>query len=115
MDPDILQSINRHRAVRTLLATALAALLIAGSGCKLVAAPFLLWGKQPTEDVPAEFPHLQGKRVCILVWADAETLAEYPWIQLELAEHVSAALEPSLEQISFVPNKSIQEFATPRS
>ena len=82
---------------------------IAGSGCKLAAVPFLLWGKEPTKDVPAEFPHLQGKRVCVLVWADAETLAEYPWIQLELAEHVTTALEPNIQQISIIPNKGVHD------
>ena len=100
---------TNQRAVRLLVAATLASLLAASSGCKLFAAPFLLWGKQPTKEVVAEFPHLQGKRVCILVWADAETLAEYPWIQLELSEHISTALEANVEKVSFIPNKKVHD------
>lgn len=76
-------------------------------GCKLFAAPFLLWGKEPTKDVPAEYPYMQGKKVCLLVWADSETLFEYPWVQLEISEHVATTMKPNIPEISFIPNRKI--------
>ena len=84
-------------------------LLTATSGCKLIAAPFLLWSKEPTKEVPAEYPYLQDKKVCVLVWADSETMFEYPWIQLEISEHVTAMIKPNVKGISFIPNRKVIE------
>lgn len=97
---------------RTMLSTTfmlLVALLTPASGCKLLAAPFLMWGKEPTKDVPAEYPYLQDKKVCVLVWADSETLFEYPWVQLEVSEHVTGAMQPNVSGIEFVPNRQVLE------
>lgn len=82
-------------------------LLVGASGCNLVALPWLLWGKKPTRNVPAEYPYLAGKSVCVAVWADSNTLFEYPFVQLELAEHLAAAIEPQIEQVSFVPARDV--------
>ena len=79
-------------------------------GCRALAAPWLMWGEAPTRLVPAEFPHLAGKRVCVLVWADWETLCEYPFAPLEISEHVAAALRPHVKGISFVPNREVVEY-----
>ena len=95
-----------------MLSTSLAALLALSAaigGCKLFAAPFLMWGKEPTKEVPAEYPYLEGKKVCLLVWADSETLIEYPWVQLEVSEHVSEAIKPNVPGISFTPTDKIVE------
>lgn len=77
------------------------------TGCKLLAAPWLMWGEEPTKTVPAEYPYLSGKKVCILVWTDADTRFEYPQAQEEIAEHVRVALERSVPNISVVPTKSV--------
>jgi hypothetical protein len=87
----------------------LVALSVATGGCKLMAAPFLLWGAEPTKEVPAEYPYLEGKKVCLLVWADWETLTEYPSVQLEVAEHATEAIKPNVPGISFTPNRKIVE------
>jgi len=69
----------------------------------------MMWGEEPTKEVPAEFPYLQGREVCVVVWADSETLFEYPWVQLELSENVVATMKPNVKGISFTPNRSIVE------
>ncbi len=83
---------------------------VLAGGCKLVATPALMWGREPTKEVPAEWPHLQNKKVAIFVWADAETLIEHPWAQLEVAEFVAKAMQRNVAGISFVPNKRVYEF-----
>lgn len=88
----------------------LAALLVPMAGCRLLATPILLWGSEPTKQIPAEFPHLQNKKVCTLVWAEMDTLFEYPQVQYELSEHVRAALEGTVPGISFIPNRQVVDF-----
>ena len=84
--------------------------LSGAAGCKLFAAPFLMWAPEPTKEVPAQWPHLHDKNVCILVWADADTLIEHPWVQLEVAEHVEKALEPNVAGVKFIPNRKVKDF-----
>lgn len=79
------------------------------AGCNLIAAPFLMWAPEPTKEVPAQWPHLHDKSVCILVWADADTLIEHSWVQLEIAEHVEKSLEPNVEGITFIPNRKVYD------
>lgn len=79
------------------------------AGCKLAATPFLMWGAEPTKEVPAEWPHLHDKSVCILVWADTETLIEHAWVQLEIAEHVAKALKPNVDGITFIPHRKVYD------
>jgi len=101
------QELGRARLV--LICAGLVLVLTAAGGCRLLAQPALLWGTEPTRHVPAEFPYLQGKKVCILVWADAETLFEYPWVQLEVSEHIAEALKPNVRGVTLVPNRSVVE------
>jgi hypothetical protein len=68
-----------------------------------------MWGAEPTKDVPAEYPYLEGKKVCLAVWADSETLAEYPWVQLEVSEHIVQVLKPNVPGVSFTPNDKVVE------
>lgn len=95
---------------RTAHFTGFALLLVLSAtsgGCQLMAAPFLMWGKQPTKEVAAEYPYLRGKKVCLLVWADSETLIEYPQVQLELSEHAAEAIKPNVRGVSFTPNRKV--------
>ena len=84
-------------------------LLAASSGCRLFAAPWLMWGQEPTKEVPAEYPYMQDKKVCLVVWADSETLFEYPWVQLEISEYVTEAMKPNVAGVSFIPNRNVVE------
>jgi hypothetical protein len=84
-------------------------LLAATGGCRWLAAPWLMWAPEPTKLVPAEFPYLQDKKVCVAVWADSETLFEYQWVQLEVAEHIVEAMKPNVRGISFIPCRNVVE------
>jgi len=93
---------RRACAALPLLAAALAAV-----GCRWVALPWVLWGPEPTRTVPAEYPYLEGKRLCVAVWADTNTQFEFPYVQLEVSEYVAAALKAHVNKVSFVPNREV--------
>ena len=85
-------------------ATVALLLLIAPlSGCTLIAAPFLAFGQERTKKVPPEYPYLDGKKVCLLVWAEQYTEFEHRWVRLEVSEHVRVALDGSVPGISIIP------------
>lgn len=86
------------------------ALVVGSAGCKSIAAATALWGKAPTKMVPAEWPHLVNKKVCVVVWAEMDTLFEYPFVQLEVARHVEDAMAPVIEGIRFVPAREVVDF-----
>lgn len=85
-------------------------LLSVTAGCNLMALPFMLWGQKPTKDVAAEYPYLEGKRVGILVWAELETLFEYPHVQYEVAEHARAALEAHVKDVKIVSSRKLVDY-----
>lgn len=87
-----------------------ASALLTLPGCKGIAAATALWGKPPTKFVPAEWPHLTKKKVCVVVWAEMDTLFEYPFVQLEVARHVEDAMGPVIEGIKFVPAQEVVDF-----
>jgi hypothetical protein len=88
------------------------------AGCQAMAFPFLMWGAEPTKDVPAEYPYLPGKKIAIFVWAEPDTLFEFPRVRLELSEHVANAMiegfktAKRLDPVNFVPNRNIEDFQT---
>jgi hypothetical protein len=96
-----------QRTAALMICMLVALVLVSSCGCKLAAAPFLMWGPEPTKEVPAEYPYLQGKKVCLLVWADSETLFEYPWVRLEVSEHVAQAMQANVKGVSFVSNRNV--------
>lgn len=103
----------RPAAAALLPRTALAVLLIlaaAAGGCNLFRGAVLWFGEQPTRNVPAEYPHLVGRKVCLLVWGEPYTLAEYPDVQLELAEHARVALQNVVQRIAITPNRQVVEY-----
>jgi hypothetical protein len=77
------------------------------AGCEAMALPFLLWGDAPTKQVEAEYPYLPGKKVCLLVWAEPETLFAYPDVQYELSQHIIHAMKSPLPNVSFIPSKEV--------
>lgn len=76
-------------------------------GCRVLATPWLLWGDENTEDKPAEYPHLSGKKVAILVWADANTRFKYPFVELELSSFVEQALLAHIKGVQVIPPRSV--------
>lgn len=75
------------------------------SGCRLF-LPLIPWLSEPTRDVPAEYPYLANRLACISVWADNDVLFEFPNVQYELAEHVSAAISEKVS-VAFTPNREV--------
>jgi CO/xanthine dehydrogenase Mo-binding subunit len=47
--------------------------------------------------VPAEFTKLTGQNVLILVWAQPETLFDYPYVRVETASHIRDKLAAELQ------------------
>jgi len=87
--------------------------LLVGSlctGCNLISLPVVLFAPDPTKKVPAEFAHLKGKRVLILVWAEQATLYEYPHVQLETATHIRYYLKEKFKDIDIVSPTDVDRY-----
>ena len=85
---------------------AVSCLALAVCGCRLAALPWLMWGEEPKQDKPAEYPHLGGKTVAILVWADMNTRFEYPHVQLEVSSFVEQAMQ-AVPGVRVVPPRQV--------
>lgn len=68
-----------------------------------------MWAPEPTKPVPAEYPYLAGKKACVVVWAEPETLFEYPNVQLEISEFVGNALTRNVQGLTLTPNRQVAE------
>ena len=78
------------------------------SGCSwLVPLVFLHPG---TKTVPAEFAQLQGKTVAVMIWAEPETLYDYPYVRLELASYVSDKIRAHVEDVRLVDDRKVEDF-----
>lgn len=95
---------------RLIFISVLSAFIATLAGCQLIAAPFLMWGPEPTKDVPAEYPYLAGKKVAIIVWADTDTLFEFPQVQFEVSEYIGAAMKGNVKGMSLVPNRQVVDY-----
>lgn len=81
-------------------------LVACSSGCQLVG----LLGPDVTKTVPAEYPYLAGKRVCIVVHAGIEMLSVYPHLQWEVADHVRVQLEANLKGTTVVEPRKVVDY-----
>ena len=70
------------------------------SGCNLL-TPIAFLGPHQRK-VAAEFDKLEGKRTLIMVWAEPETLFDYPHIRLELATYIGDKLVAGLKDCDLV-------------
>lgn len=85
-------------------------LLATGSaGCNLV-TPLALITEDPKETVAAEFDKLAGKRAVILVWAESDTLFEYPHVRLETATYLGEHLKAHVPDVKFTPARRVEEY-----
>ncbi len=78
-------------------------------GCQALAIPWLMWANEPTKLEEAEYPYLSDKTTAIVVWADMDTRFEYPYIQLEIAEHIRAQLEANVKGAKIIPGRTVFE------
>lgn len=81
-----------------------------GTGCNLISLPFVLFAPEPTKKVSAEFTHLKGKRVLILVWAEQATLYEYQHVQVEIASHVRYYLKEKFKDLKVVAPSEVDRY-----
>jgi len=86
--------------------------LLAGSltGCGFLRWGVVMFGQEQTRKVPAEYPYLADRKVCILVWAEPYTLFEYHQVQFELSEYVRVAMQDNVRGVSFIPNRQVVDF-----
>lgn len=94
----------------TLPLAALLGLASLCAGCQALAAPFLMWGAEPTRSVPAEYPYLAGKRVAAVVWVESETLFEFPNVQYELGEFVRDAITRNVKGVLLTPTRKVRDY-----
>lgn len=90
-------------------------LLAASPGCKLVAFPHLMWSQEPTRTIPADYPYLVDKSVCLVVRAEMETLVEYPHVQFEVADHVQTTLTTHVAGVKVVDARKVVDYQRQRA
>jgi hypothetical protein len=85
----------------------LAGVALASSGCNML-IPMAFLGEKK-EKIPAEFDKLDGKRTAVVVWAQPDTLFDYPHVRMELAMHISDRLATNLKKIDLVDCRRIED------
>lgn len=96
------------RPLTTTILLALAALL---AGCNWLAFPlYVLAPDIPTKDEEAEFDGLVGKSVAIVIYANMDTLYEYPFCREELSTAVGKQLTDNVSKVSVVDPDQVVAF-----
>ena len=78
-------------------------------GCQFLMAAAILAGP-PKEKVLAEFNRLEGKKVLILVWAEPETLIEYPYARFEVARYVGDKVQAHVPGITVIDQREVEDY-----
>jgi len=60
--------------------------------------------------VPAEFDKLRGKSVVVMVWAEPETLYDYPHIRLELASFIGDKIRAQVQDAHLADVRKVEGF-----
>ncbi len=94
----------------TLAALAGVSALLLVSGCTQIGYAIAQTMPEQTEEVPAEFNKLKGKKVAVVVWAQPETVLQYPHVRLELASQVAYELGRRIENVEFVSPEKIADY-----
>lgn len=96
---------DRFRPPVTLAAVLVGAVVL--GGCSWL-TPLIYMG-QHKEEVYAEFNKLSGKTVAVAVWADQETLFDYPHVRMELGLHIADRLWSNVPDIKLVDGRRIED------
>lgn len=83
-------------------------LLAAGGGCNWL-TPLAVVTEDPKETVAAEFDKLAGKRATILVWAESDTLFEYPHVRLETSAYLASHLKAHVPGVKITSERLVEE------
>ncbi len=67
------------------------------SGCNLLAFPIYAFNADKTKKVLPEYSGLQGKKICIWVWADESLMFDYPAIRLDIANHAKYFIQQHIQ------------------
>ena len=77
-------------------------------GCNLL-VPFIFLGEHKRK-VPAEFDKLEGTRTAVVVWAEPETLFDYPHVRLELGSYTGDKIRANVKDCDIVDSFRVEEF-----
>ncbi|GJM25777.1 MAG: hypothetical protein DHS20C16_21920 [Phycisphaerae bacterium] len=83
-------------------------LTIAIGGCSWL-VPLIFIGEHK-EKIPAEFDKLDGMLTAVVVWADQETLFDYPHVRMELSMHISDKMWSSMKNVKLVDSRRIEDY-----
>lgn len=86
------------------------AVLGAGLGGCDVAKMMAFHSTPTSEKVQAEYAHLPGKRVLVLVWVPPEVKWDYPHVRLDLSAHLAAYLRQNVEDVSVVDPVRVEAY-----
>jgi len=78
------------------------------AGCDAL-LPFIFLGEHKRK-VPAEFDRLEGSRVAVVVWAEPETLFDYPHVRLEIGAFIGDRLHANVKECNVVDQFEIEEY-----
>ena len=81
---------------------------LAAAGCNWL-LPFVFIGEHK-RTIPAEFDRLEGKRLAVLVWAEPETLFDYPYVRLEVGAYTGDKIRANVKNCDVVDQTQIEEF-----
>ena len=83
-------------------------LLLTVSGCSWIVAAAII--ANPKVKVPPEYDKLGGNKVLVLVWADAATLFDYPYVRLELASYVGDKITEEMEDVEIIDARRVANY-----
>ncbi len=98
---------TRRPRIRT-TALLIMPLVTAVGGCSWL-VPLIFIGEHK-EKVPAEFDKLNGQKTAVVVWADQETLFDYPHVRMELSMHISDKMWSAMKNVQLVDSRRIEDY-----
>jgi len=97
--------------MRTCLALTLIALALPAGGCSWFAwLGYVFAPAAPTRAVDAEFKHLPGKHVAVVVYAGPGTQTDFPLAQLEISDAVNFQLRENVDGVTVVPPRRVMRY-----
>jgi hypothetical protein len=94
--------------------TAAVAIGLAVTACGLVSGcnwlvPLTLM-QEHKRKIPPEFNRLESKRALVLVWAEPETLFDYPRVRLDLASYVSDKIATEVKDVTMISPRKVEDY-----
>jgi len=81
---------------------------VLATGCNwLLPAAFLLPDKKT---VPPEYAGLKDTKALVLIWAEPETLYDYPHIRFELANYIGDKLSAEVSGLTLTDPRKVEDF-----